>query len=88
MQKADHCVRYTMKELRKMYPDKWVILDECEWSNKSTIESGVLIGICEDNEVGEEMVESRHEGRGYMFRRTTEDVFTPIIQAVNFEVTT
>ena len=42
MKQPDNRIRYTMSELRGMYPDKWVILDDCQWANKATIESGVL----------------------------------------------
>ena len=87
MEKVDGRVRYTMKDLRIKYPDKWVILDDCQWANKSTIESGILVGICEDDEVSGLRIKNRHEGTGYMFRRTTEDAFNPFLQVLNFEVT-
>lgn len=88
MEKVDGRMRYTMQELRMKYPDKWVILDDCQWANKATIESGVLVGVCEDDEMSGLRIKSRHEGKGYMFRRTTEDAFNPFVQAVNYEVTT
>lgn len=88
MEKFDGRVRYTMKDLRTKYPDKWVILDDCQWANKATIESGVLVGICEDDEIGEIIIKSRHEGKGYMFRRTTEDIINPFVQSLNYEVMT
>ena len=83
MKQPDKRKRYSMSELRDLYPDKWVVLDDCQWANKATIESGVLVGICEDDEIGDIMIKSRHEGRGYMFRRTTEDIFNPFVQSLN-----
>ena len=88
MYKTDGRVRYTMTDLRRKYPDKWVVLDDCDWVNKATVESGVLIEVCDDSEIEDVMVECRREGKGYMFRRTTEDVFNPLVQSLNYEVTT
>ena len=78
--------RYAMSVLRAKYPDKWVILDDCHWANKSTIESGVLVGVCDDFEIEDIMVKSRNEKKGYMFRRTTEDIFNPFVQSLNYEI--
>jgi len=44
-------IRFTMDELKKRYPDKWVILDACDWINKSTVKSGILIDVCDDAEI-------------------------------------
>ena len=75
-------IRYTMSDLHEKYPDKWVVLDDCKWANKATIESGILVGVCGDSEIEDIMVKSRNEKRGYMFRRTTEEIFSPFVQSL------
>ena len=35
--------RYLMSDIKKKYPDKWVILSDCEWENKSTVKSAVEV---------------------------------------------
>lgn len=80
--------RYNMSELKKMYPDQWVILDDVEWENKSTIKGGVLVGVCSDDEISSIRMKYRHEGKKYQYRRTSEGILPSYIHAVNFEVTT
>ena len=75
-----------MSNLCVKYPDRWVIIDDCQWANKSTIESGILVGICDDDEVSSLRIKNRHEGTGYMFRKTTEGVFDPLLQAQSYSV--
>ena len=78
--------RYTMDDIRKMYPDQWVILDECEWENKSTVKSAVIIEVCSDEEISQKRMMYRHQGKQYIYERTTEGFFLPYVHAVNYEV--
>ncbi len=78
--------RYTMPELKEQYPDKWVILDDCEWENQSTVKSAVLVGVCEDSEISKIRMKYRHAGKRYTYERTSEGLAAPYIHAVNYEV--
>ncbi len=78
--------RLSWEEIRDRYPDKWVVLRDCEWKNKSNIKSAVIIDTCEDEEISQRRIQSRKNGDGLIFRRTTEGMFVPYVQAVNFEV--
>ncbi len=78
--------RYSMDEIREKYPDKWVILDDCEWENKSTVKSAVVVEVCSDDEISEKRMGYRHQGKHYTYERTTEGFFLPYVHAVNYEV--
>ena len=78
--------RYSMAELKKLYPDKWVVLDDCEWENRSTVKSAVLIGVYDDSEISRIRTSFRHAGKKYTYERTSEGLLTPYVHAVNFEV--
>ena len=78
--------RYTMMELREKYPDRWVVLDDCEWENQSTVKNAVLIGVYEDGEISKVRMANRHQGKKYTYERTSEGLVTPYIHAVNYEV--
>ena len=78
--------RYTMDEMREMYPDQWVILTDCEWENKSTVKSAVIVEVCTDEEISKKRMEYRHQGKHYIYERTTEGFFLPYVHAVNYEV--
>ena len=78
--------RFTMDEIRKMYPDQWVILDECEWENKSTVKSAVIIEVCSDEEISNKRIEYRHQGKQYTYERTTEGFVLPYVHDINYEV--
>ena len=78
--------RCSMEELREKYPDKWVILDNCEWINKSTVESGVLIDVCDDAEISAQRMKYRHEGKNYTYRRTTEGGHSTYVHAIGYRV--
>lgn len=78
--------RYLMSEIREMYPDKWVILEDCEWENKSTVKSAIIVEICDDSEISQKRMKYRHEGKKYIYERTTESFVLPYVHAVNYEV--
>ena len=73
--------RYLMSEIREMYPDQWVILDECEWENKSTVKSAVIVEVCSDDEISKKRMMYRHQGKHYTYERTTEGLFLPYVHA-------
>ena len=80
--------RHTLEELAGLYPDRWVILDDCEWENQGTIKNGILVGVCDDKDISKTRMKYRHEGKRYMYRRTTEGLVSPYVHAINYEVTT
>ncbi|MBO4395944.1 MAG: hypothetical protein J5819_06325 [Eubacterium sp.] len=77
--------RYSMEELKNQYPDKWVILDNCDWINKSTVKSGDLIEICDD-EISAKRMKYRHEGRKYTYRRTSEGGYSTYVHSIGYRV--
>ena len=79
-------IRFTMDELKKRYPDKWVILDACDWINKSTVKSGILIDVCDDAEISSKRMHFRHEGKKDVYRRTTEGGFSTYVHAIGYKV--
>ncbi len=78
--------RYSMDELKDRYPDRWVILDNCEWINKSTVRSGELIEICDDDEISTKRMKYRHEGKNYTYRRTSEGGYSTYVHAIGYRV--
>lgn len=80
--------RFSMDELKELYPDKWVILDDCEWENRSTVKTGVLVAVCEDEDISNVRMKNRHEGKTYYYQRTSEGLISPYIHALNYEVRT
>ena len=78
--------RYTMQEIREMYPDQWVILDDCEWENRSTVKNAVVVDVCNDDEISAKRIQNRHGGKHYIYERTTEGIFSPYVHAVDYEV--
>ena len=78
--------RYMMSEIREMYPDKWVILDDCEWENRSTVKSACIVEVCDDDEISSRRMKYRKEGKKYVYERTTESFFSSYVHAVNYEV--
>ena len=79
--------RMSISELIKAFPDLWVVLDDCEWENKSTVKSGILVDVCQDNDISKKRMEYRHLGKKYTYKRTTEGIVPAYIHAVNFTVT-
>ena len=80
--------RYQMTDLITKFPDQWVILDDVEWENRSTVKSGVLVGVCSDRDMSGIRMKNRRAGKKYIYRRTSEGLVSPYIHAVDFEVTT
>ena len=78
--------RVNIEDLEKLYPDQWVILDDCEWENKSTIKSGVLVDVCSDGDLSKKRIANRHAGKIYTYKRTSEGIIPAYIHALNFEV--
>lgn len=78
--------RMSIEELAKVFPDLWVILDECEWINKSTVKNGVLIDVCGDEEISKKRMENRRLGKKYTYKRTSEGIIPAYIHAVNYQV--
>lgn len=78
--------RLDWDEIRKRFPDTWVVLENCEWENKSNIRSAVIVDTCGDDEISHRRIQNRENKSGYTFRRTSEGMFVPYVQAVNFEV--
>ena len=78
--------RINIDELSKLFPDQWVILDDCEWENKSTVKNGILIDVCADKDVSRKRIANRHAGKIYTYHRTSEGIIPAYIHGVNFEV--
>ena len=50
------------------------------------MKSAYVVEVCDDNEISEKRMKYRHEGKNYVYERTTESFFFPYVHAVNCEV--
>ena len=59
----------------KLYPDKWVVVEDATLSYGGAIASGYLIGVCEDTDVDDFIISCYDEGKYIKYERTTERSF-------------
>lgn len=64
---------YSWQELIDKYPDKWVVVDGAELTDSGFIQSGVLIAVCNDEEIDDFIVSCYEEGKDVHYERTTEE---------------
>ena len=74
--------RYTWDELVKDFPEKWVILKDATVV-KSSIKDGILVDVCEDEQIDDRSLEFIEKGLDYYYARTTYDPFSLGILGVN-----
>ena len=77
--------RMTWDEMVQRYPDKWVVVKDAEKSGPDVL-SGILVTVVDDDDIGDYMADNFR--KGYDFARTTEDVFYPFVQSLNYEAWT
>jgi len=75
----------TWKEMKKRYPDKWVIVDKTE-GNASTVKAGIVKYVASDDEIEDIWIECHKQGFDYYKRRTTVDSFMGIVDGINFSI--
>ena len=78
--------RMDISDIIKAFPNLWVILEDCEWENKSTVKSGVLVDVCGDDDISKKRMENRRLGKKYTYKRTSEGIIPAYVHAVNFVV--
>lgn len=70
--------RITWEEMVESYPSRWIVISNPEMDGPDVI-SGIVHGVKTDDEIGKYRV--KHGREGYVFRRTTEEKWSGIIDA-------
>lgn len=74
--------RYEWNELVSKYPDKWLVLKDCEM-HKGDIVSAVLVKVLGNKEIDDYM--AQNIGNGYRYRRTSEETFGGLVTIKDVE---
>ena len=76
---------YTWDELVEKFPHKWVVVENAELTSAGFIESGKLIGVCEDTEIDDFVISCYKNNKNINYERTTEGSGVGIVNAEDFE---
>lgn len=76
---------YTWNELVEKFPDKWIVVENAELTDAGFIESGKLIGVCDDKEIDEFVVSCYQNNKNISYERTTEGSGVGIVNVENFK---
>lgn len=75
--------RLTWYQMQEKYPDQWVILTDVDLDG-STIISGVVVEVCNDDEVDAHFCKLIKSGKKYMKERTTDMGGIGVIYGANY----
>lgn len=76
---------YTWNELVEKFPNKWVVVEDAELTEGGFIESGRLIGVCDDTEIDEFVISCYKSNKNINYERTTEGSGVGIVNVEDFE---